>query len=453
MKRYEAYMPTGTKWMPNIPASWGCKKIGELFSQRKEKVSDKDYPPISVTKNGILPQLETAVKTDDGDNRKLVLAGDFVINSRSDRKGSCGVSSLDGSVSLINIVLQPRNELSGQYAHYLLRSQPFSEEYYRNGRGIVADLWTTRYSEMKSIMLPVPPRIEQDQIVRYLDWQVSKINRLIAAKKREIHLLKEHKQTQIADLVLGRNYPKDKLKRSGVMGFDAIPAHWTILPQKRVFKERVEHSTTGAETLLSVSRHYGVKPANALSEDEQFATIKPAQSLVGYKVVRKNDLAMNIMRAQNGSYGFSEYDGIISPAYCVYELIPGNDPVYMHYLLKTPQMISVFFAASSGITDHRRRLYPDDFLRVKITLPPIEEQQRIVAQIELIETSSKGKVEMVQQQIDCLTELRTRLISDVVTGQIDVRDIEIPDYEYTTDTDSDSDADEESDISDDSEEA
>ena len=149
-------------------------KNWSFVSQRKEKVSDEDFAPLSVTKNGILPQLSNAAKSNDGDNRKLVRTGDFVINSRSDRKGSCGVSSFNGSVSLINIVLTPRQDLNRRYVHYLLRSQPFSEEYYHYGRGIVADLWTTRYSEMKNIYLPVPSHSEQDQIVRYLDWQVSK---------------------------------------------------------------------------------------------------------------------------------------------------------------------------------------------------------------------------------------------------------------------------------------
>ena len=199
--RYEKYKQTGTKWITSIPVSWDMQKIGALFVQRKEKVSDKDFAPISVTKNGILPQLATAAKTDDGDNRKKVCVGDFVINSRSDRNGLCGVSDLKGSVSLINIVLQPRDQLSGRYAHYLLRNHLFSEEYYRNGRGIVADLWTTRYSEMKTILLPVPPRAEQDQIVRYLDWQVSKINRLIAAKRKQIALLKEHRTAKINQAV------------------------------------------------------------------------------------------------------------------------------------------------------------------------------------------------------------------------------------------------------------
>lgn len=195
---------SGVKWLGNIPAHWECEKIGAHFTERRRKVSDKEYAPLSVAKIGVVPQLETAVKTDAGDNRKLVCAGDFVINSRSDRKGSCGVSEFDGSVSLINIVLTPRNQWNGRYVHYLMRSQPFSEEFYRNGRGIVADLWTTRYSEMKSILLPVPPREEQDQIVRFLDSRMSDFNRLISLRKQQIVELEDLKTRLISDVVTGK---------------------------------------------------------------------------------------------------------------------------------------------------------------------------------------------------------------------------------------------------------
>lgn len=433
MKRYEDYKPTGAEWISSIPASWDIQKIGALFAQRKEKVSDKDFAPISVTKNGILPQLATAAKTDDGDNRKKVCVGDFVINSRSDRKGSCGVSDLEGSVSLINIVLQPRDQLSGRYAHYLLRNHLFSEEYYRNGRGIVADLWTTRYSEMKTILLPVPPRDEQDQIVRYLDWQVSKSNRLIAAKKQEIALFEESKVNHIANVVLhGIRHHEHCIETTE---FGSIPAHWQIIQNKRLFCERVEHSETGTETLLSVSKHYGVKPSAELTEDEQFATIKPALSLVGYKVLRKNDLVMNIMRARNGSYGISAYDGIVSPAYCIYYTTKECNVKYLHYFLRTPHVKSLFEAYSSGIAEHRRRLYPEDFLRLKSVLPPIEEQDEIVEHIEQAIVKYDAGIANLRQQIACLQDMKTRLISDVVTGQVDVRGIEVPEYEVVEDTD------------------
>lgn len=113
MGEYKSMVEAPTGWLGSIPEHWECKKIGSLFSERKTKVSDADYSPLSVTKLGIVPQLANAAKSDSGDNRKLVCSGDFVINSRSDRKGSCGVSELDGSVSLINIVLTPRNSRIG----------------------------------------------------------------------------------------------------------------------------------------------------------------------------------------------------------------------------------------------------------------------------------------------------------------------------------------------------
>ena len=105
-----------------IPEAWDLDKIVSLYSERSTKVSDRDYPALSVTKQGIVPQLESAAKTDNGDNRKLIKKNDFVINSRSDRRGSCGISEYEGSCSLINTVLAPKNNMVNQYYIYLRQS-------------------------------------------------------------------------------------------------------------------------------------------------------------------------------------------------------------------------------------------------------------------------------------------------------------------------------------------
>ena len=152
---------SGIPWIGNIPDSWGSDTIGSLYSLRVEKVSDKDYPPLSVTKKGVVPQLETAAKTNDGDNRKLVRKGDFAINSRSDRRGSCGISDFDGSVSLINTILTPRTEMNPRYYNWLFHTEQFADEFYKWGHGIVDDLWTTGWQEMKKISIIVPPQHEQ----------------------------------------------------------------------------------------------------------------------------------------------------------------------------------------------------------------------------------------------------------------------------------------------------
>ena len=148
---------SGIPWIGQIPAHWEVRKIRSLYALRTEKVSDKDFEPLSVSKQGVTPQLEDAVKTDNGDNRKLVRKGDFVVNSRSDRKGSCGVSNLDGSVSLINIVIYPITTLDSQYYHLLFRSNNYIEEFYRLGRGIVADHWTTKFDYKRNIFHPNQP--------------------------------------------------------------------------------------------------------------------------------------------------------------------------------------------------------------------------------------------------------------------------------------------------------
>ena len=113
---YTRFRPTGIPWIPEVPEHWEVDKIRKHFKQRVEMVSDKDYPPLSVTKDGILPQLDTAVKTLYGDKRKLVCQGDYVVNSRSDRKGSCGISPFDGSVSLINMVM---SSMDGEQGYWL----------------------------------------------------------------------------------------------------------------------------------------------------------------------------------------------------------------------------------------------------------------------------------------------------------------------------------------------
>ena len=195
---------SGISWIGEIPEHWEVKKIGSLFVERREKVSDKEFPALSVSKQGVTPQLDTAVKTDNGDNRKKVCKNDFVVNSRSDRKGSCGVSPYTGSVSLINIVLSPRENIEVQYFHHLFRSNNYIEEYYRIGRGIVADLWTTRYSEMRNIFVPLPPKDEQQSIVAYIEEKCEKIDKLASELQSEIDYLKEYKQRLIADCVTGQ---------------------------------------------------------------------------------------------------------------------------------------------------------------------------------------------------------------------------------------------------------
>jgi type I restriction enzyme S subunit len=420
------YILNNPAWLGEIPSHWDCKKIGSLFTERKVKVSDKEYPPLSVAKIGVVPQLDTAVKTDAGDNRKLVRIGDFVINSRSDRKGSCGVSELDGSVSLINIVLTPRNRWNSRYVHYLLRSQPFSEEYYRNGRGIVADLWTTRYSEMKSILLPVPPRSEQDQIVRFLDWKVSSINKLISVKRKQIALLHERQSVHISHIVTHGLRNGVAAKASGAEWLGDIPEHWHTMRCKYLFSERDERSQDGSEQHLSMSQKHGLVPDSQLDERRMLS-----ESYVGGKLCDKDDLVLNRLKAHLGVFALAPQSGVISPDYTV--LRPNTErllPSFAETVLKSDCCRGELRIRVRGIIEGFWRLYTDDFNTIVLPVPPLDEQAEIMEYIVEFRDKAKKYEDTLTQEISSLQELKARLISDTVTGKIDVRGIQIPEYEF-----------------------
>lgn len=195
---------SGIAWVGSIPQQWNVGRIGGLYELRNQKVSDKDFMPLSVTMKGVVPQLETAAKTNDGDNRKLVRKGDFAINSRSDRRGSCGISDYDGSVSLINTILKSRRQMCAKYYNWLFHTPLFADEFYKWGHGIVDDLWTTSWNEMKRISIPLPPIHEQKTIAEYLDKKCAEIEQTIADKKSQLDTLDEYKKSLIYEYVTGK---------------------------------------------------------------------------------------------------------------------------------------------------------------------------------------------------------------------------------------------------------
>lgn len=436
MRAYSEYKQIDIDWIGNLPSQWDCQKIGALFSQRKEKVSDKDFPPLSVTKNGVLPQLSNAAKSNDGDNRKLVRKGDFVINSRSDRKGSCGESSYDGSVSLINIVLTPRQNLNGKYVHYLLRSHPFSEEFYRYGRGIVADLWTTRYSEMKNIYIPVPPRSEQDQIVRFLDWQVSKINKLITAKKKQIALLKDLRQAIIDWIILHGMNKHTEEKDSGIYWLGHIPASWEVQPLKRictinasvgsVIKKLPSDALVVFLPMESVST-YGVVD---YSQKKPLSKVK-----TGYSSFARNDVIVAKITPcfENGKGAcLDELDTEIGFGTTEFINLRASEkilPQYLYFITITKPFRSLGTEVMTGSAGQKR--VPAYFIKnFTLGIPDVEEQQELLNILKGNLKKIDDTVKLVSSSVSKLYEYRTRLISDVVTGQIDVRGIEIPEFEY-----------------------
>jgi type I restriction enzyme S subunit len=407
MVEYSDALKTDVSWLPKIPAHWELKKINALFSERKTKVSDKDFAPLSVTKKGILPQLEHAAKSNDSDNRKLVKAGDFVINSRSDRKGSCGVSPYDGSVSLINIVLTPRSGLNSQFVHYLLRNYRFSEEYYRNGRGIVADLWTTRYSEMRTILLPVPPRTEQDQIVRFLDWKVSEINKLIGIRQKEIKELNELTRVIVHHAITGK-YLNAKTKQSGIEWIGTIPDTWEIRHVKNV-----ANITNGCDPKTE-----GDIPVYG-SGDGAFKTCGEYKEGPTVLIGRKG-ATLHIPHYVEGKYWN------VDTAFDVH-MKDKNDLKWFYYL---SQCFDYQFYISQTTLPSMTQT---DYNNMSIPVPSVSVQRDIASFLDDENSKINKLINLNERKIHALMELKASIISDVVTGKIDVRGITVPQYEHIDD--------------------
>jgi type I restriction enzyme S subunit len=358
---------------------------------------------------GIVPQIETAAKTDAGDNRKLVLKDDFVINSRSDRKGSSGVSPYEGSVSLISIVLEPKRILPA-YAHHLLRSYPFQEEFYRFGKGIVADLWSTNSSEMKNILIPEVPLGEQHQIANFLDHETAKIDTLIEKQQQLIALLGEKRQAVISHAVTKGLNPDAPMKDSGVEWLGEVPEHW---------------ETGSLRWYIKIASGEGLSNTN-------FEQSKDNNCI--YPVV-----------GGNGVFGFSPYFNTSTPALAIGRVgaLCGNVHLINEKCWITDNALKLsywkaFYSKFLHLLIYAARLNEfasttaqplitgEQVKALHVVIPPIPEQQQISNFVDHETAKIDTLIEKQQQAIALMQERRTALISAAVTGKIDVRNWQPP---------------------------
>ncbi|MDX7946920.1 restriction endonuclease subunit S [Aeromonas caviae] len=421
---YPEYKDSGVEWLDTVPSHWDAKRLGQFLFERREKVSDKDYAALSVTKNGILPQLDTAAKSDAGDNRKLVKAGDFVINSRSDRKGSSGISERDGSVSLISIVMEPKG-INHRYIHHLLRSYPFQEEFYRWGKGIVADLWSTNYSEMKNIILPIPTDTEQRTIAAFLDYETSQIDRLISQQQRLIELLKEKRQAVISHAVTKGLNPNAPMKDSGVEWLGQVPEHWVISP----LKYKCVFSGGGTPSKDNLEYWNGSIPWVSPKDMKSF-WITDAEDKITEQAIKESSTKL----VQPGAVLMVVRSGILQ------RTIPvgmNTIPVTMNQDMKAIRFSSAVYAEwlsffikgyeDSLLLDWRKQgatveSIEHEYLANSLMLfPPEEEARSIIAALGRRLDKFDQLEQRASDAITLLQERRTALISAAVTGKIDLR--------------------------------
>lgn len=416
---------SGTEWLSDIPHDWTLSNIGSLYTMRNVKVSDRDYPPLSVTMKGVVPQLETAAKTDAHDDRKLVRKGDFAINSRSDRRGSCGIADRDGSVSLINTILTPRTKMNPDYYNWLFHSTSFADEFYRWGHGIVDDLWTTRWQEMKKIDVPVPSYEEQAQIASTLETECTKVDALIANQEAQIEKLKVYKQSLIAEIVtkgLDSNVP---MKDSGIEEIGQVPTHWSIYRAKYIASSLEKGSGITKENVLENGDIQCVRYGEIYSKyDGGFSTTCSRTNLSAISSPQHINYG-DILLAGTGELVEEIGKNIVylgaEPCLAGGDIIVmrhSQDPVFLNYAMNS---ISSQMQKSKGKAKLKVvHISATNIGNVLIALPPIEEQIKIGKYLDVKCNNIDRLVEIKKQKIEKLNQYKKSLIYEYVTGKKEV---------------------------------
>lgn len=430
MNRYCQYKHIELPWLSEIPAHWDVARNKNVFSEVKDTVGEDSasYTLLSLTLKGIIPRDLDSGKgkfPKDFDTYKIVKKGDmaFCLFDIDETPRTVGLSEYDGMLTGAYTILQVRN-VNPRFSYYYY----LALDNIKALRPLYSGLRKTiNVGTFLGTKFPLPPRDEQDQIVRFLDWKVSQINRLINIKRKEIERLEELRQTAIAQTVR-KSFVENTKTDSGIDWIGKIPKHWSVQKIKTLFSLRDERNymPLNKVNLISLYTNLGV----VQNKDMTYTSGNHARTADGYKIVYKNDIIVNIILCWMGAIGMSKYNGVTSPAYDVYIPHTGICSRYYHYLFRTKQFSGECYKVGKGIMAMRWRTYSPQFRKIDVPVPPKSEQIQIADYLDNFCAKYDDSIQKINQEIEKLREFRTRLISDVVTGKIDVRSIEIPNYEY-----------------------
>jgi type I restriction enzyme S subunit len=301
---------------------------------------------------------------------------------------------------------------------------------------------TININTFLSQKMPVPPRAEQDQIVRFLDWKVSAINKLIGIRRKEIQELEEMKRSKIGAIVMGQS--RMQQKKSDITWVDTIPINWEEKPLIQYAYERcIKNVGMVEDNLLSLS--YG----KVIDKDINTTDGLLPASFEGYQIVEPGNIILRLTDLQNDHKslrtGLVTRRGIITSAYTCLETRDDILPEYLQLELHVADLCKVFYGMGGGV---RQSIGFKDIKRMIIAIPPLSEQHEILDLIHDIDAPIDKQKEQYLKIINELEELKKVIISDVVTGKIDVQNVTVPEYEHVDDiADIDSEGDEETDES------
>ncbi len=423
MQRYESYKPSGVKWLGDVPAHWEVRPGFTCFKENKDRnkgLVENTVLSLSYGRIVIKPEEKlTGLVPESFESYQLVKPGDIVIRTtdlQNDQTSlRVGYAKDKGMITSAYLGLRCHLEINPEYVFRLLESYDALKVFYGMGSGLRQniDFW-----DFKRLPVPLPPRDEQDRIVVFLEQKTAEIDAAIAKKERLIELLEEQKRVLISKAVTQGLDHRLGVKKSGITWLGEVPAHWRLLPNKALFRERKELGKPDLP-ILSVSLHSGVSDQEQDETENIRAKIR-IEDKTSYKRVFPGDVAYNMMRAWQGAIGVVRVDGQVSPAYVVAAPRAEIHGAYFEHLYRTEGFIREMDRFSKGITDFRKRLYWDEFKQLMTLLPPISEQIEIAEFVERIGHKTAQASASALAEIEKLRELRHVLVAQTVTGQVRV---------------------------------
>lgn len=440
METYPKYKDSGVPWLGKVPEHWEAIKTKHLFSERVQKGCPNEPLLAATQTKGVVPKSMYENRTVEAQKDlhllKLVEPGDFVISLRS-FQGGIEYAYYRGIISPAYTVMVPNKRILPAYYRHLAKSKKFISLLQTCVTGI-REGQNINYEILRKTPLPVPTHDEQHQISHYLDWQTSKINKFIKAKKKLISLLKEQKQNIINEAVTKGINPNVKMKDSGVEWLGEVPEHWGVAALKHFC--RIQNGITlgtNYKSINLVSRPY-LRVANVQNGYFALDNVKNIE-LPENDVWRYELQAGDVLITEGGDLdklgrGFV-WEGQISG--CLHQ----NHifAVRVKYSKLLPEFLSAVLNAKPGreyfILKSKKttNLASTNSSTVKAFLMPyisVEEQLTILEYIHNETVLINKTISQAEKEIELIQEYRTRLISDVVTGKIDVRSIKIPDFEH-----------------------
>lgn len=428
--RYEKYKKSISPFLEEIPFHWKETYLSHAYSLSSDTGHTEEQLLSVFLDKGVVSYSSTDQKqahkpSEDMSKYQLVNPGDFVINNQQAWRGSVGISRYKGIVSPAYYIWRPRKDNNPYYMNYLFRDHYIIDQFVLASKGVGSIQRQVYVPYMKRIILSIPPREEQNQIVRYLDWQVSKINKLIHGYQRQIKLLEERRQTVIDRAVTKGVRHGRQMQSMQANWMGDIPADWKMIPSKRLFLESKERKHPDDKP-ATASQKYGIILQEDYMKSENKRIVIATQGLDDWKHVEPDNFVISL-RSFQGGIERSEIFGCVTWHYIV--LLPQKYvvPRYFKWLLKSKSYIKALQGTSEFIRDGQDLRY-SNFVKVDLPLIPTSEQEEIADYIEQETAKIDRAIPVLEKEIELLKEYRTRLISDVVTGQMDVRNVEVPEY-------------------------